>query len=150
MSNATLSTNGGRPKDRNLRSFLRTGAVLTSGLAALAASLAPLAELKDFSSTEEFLQKYYKEMTPADMDRALKRIADEVEKQYQLRPHVRDLKPMDGVEFVYCLNLTRCIGCRKCVHACVQENNQSRSPEIQYIRVLKMPNGALDMEKVDQ
>jgi molybdopterin-containing oxidoreductase family iron-sulfur binding subunit len=54
---------------------------------------------------------------------------------------VRDLKPMNGVEFVYCLNLTRCVGCRKCVHACVAENNQSRSPEIQYIRVLKMPNG---------
>jgi molybdopterin-containing oxidoreductase family iron-sulfur binding subunit len=50
---------------------------------------------------------------------------------------VRDLKPMDGVEFVYCLNLTRCIGCRKCVHACVAENNQSRNPEIQYIRVLE-------------
>ena len=54
---------------------------------------------------------------------------------------------MDGVEFVYCLNLTRCIGCRKCVHACVEENNLSRNPEMQYIRVLKMPHGSLDMEK---
>jgi Fe-S-cluster-containing dehydrogenase component len=79
----------------------------------------------------------------------LERIAREVERQYHLRPHVRDYKPMDGVEFVYCLNLTRCIGCRKCVHACVAENNQSRNPEIQYIRVLKMPHGSLDMEKGD-
>ncbi len=36
--------------------------------------------------------------------------------------------PLDGVEFVYALNLSRCIGCRKCVHACVAENNQSRDP----------------------
>ena len=57
--------------------------------------------------------------------------------------------PQKAVEFVYALNLTRCVGCRKCVHACVAENNQSRSPEIQYIRVLKMPNGTFDMEKGD-
>jgi len=77
----------------------------------------------------------------------LQRIANEVEQQYGIRPHVRDLKPMDGVEFVYALNLTRCIGCRKCVHACVAENNQSRTPEIQYIRVLKMPHGSLDVDQ---
>ena len=118
------------------RSFLRNSAVLASGIAAVAASLAPLRELTDITSMEQFLQKHYKELTPADMEQVLARITRDVEKQYQVRPHVADYKPMDGVEFVYCLNLTRCIGCRKCVHACVAENNQSRSPEIQYIRVL--------------
>ena len=44
------------------RSFLRTSAVLTSGLAALAASLAPLRELDDFPTLERFVQKYYKEL----------------------------------------------------------------------------------------
>ena len=29
------------------------------------------------------------------------------------------------------------------------ENNQSRNPEIQYIRVLKMKNGSFDMEKAE-
>ena len=47
------------------------------------------------------------------------------------------------------LNLSRCIGCRKCVHACVAENNQSRRPEIQYIRVLEMPRGTMDLEQGD-
>ena len=108
------------------RSFLRTSSVLASGIAALAASLAPLRELTDYTSAEQFMQKHYKEMTPKDMEKVLERITREVERQYQVRPHVRDYKPMDGVEFVYCLNLTRCIGCRKCVHACVAENNQSR------------------------
>ena len=50
---------------------------------------------------------------------------------------------MDGVEFVYALNLSRCIGCRKCVHACVAgEQPEPRNPEIQYIRVLEMPRGS--------
>src|SRR3954468_5157807 len=140
----TCSTNG-----MNRRSFLRTSGVLATGIAALAASLAPLRELSDFSSAEEFMQKHYKELSKEDMEKVLARITREVEKQYQVRPHVRDYKPIDGVEFVYCLNLTRCIGCRKCVHACVAENNQSRSPEIQYIRVLKLPHGSLDIEKAD-
>ena len=129
------------------RSFLRTSFVFGTGLAALAAGLSPLRELENFPSLDEFMQKYYKELTPAEMAKVLARIENQVEKQYGIRPHVRDLKPLDGVEFAYCLNLTRCIGCRKCVHACVAENNQSRSPEIQYIRVLQMQNGSMDMEK---
>src|SRR5512142_1913357 len=74
------------------RSFLRTSAVLTTGLAALATSLRPLLELDDYTNVERFMQKYYKEMTPDDMDRVLKRITNEVEKQYGVRPHVRDLR----------------------------------------------------------
>ena len=81
----------------NRRSFLRASAVLTTGLAALAASLKPLMELEDFPTAERFMQKYYKELTPTEMDKVLKRIADETEVQYGKRPHVRDLKPMDGV-----------------------------------------------------
>ena len=57
-----------------------------------------------------------------------------------------DPPPMDGVEFVYGLNISRCIVCRKCVHACVKENNQSRQPEIQYIRVLEMEKGSINVE----
>jgi molybdopterin-containing oxidoreductase family iron-sulfur binding subunit len=131
------------------RSFLRGSAVFASGLAALAASLSPLRELDDLPSVEQFAQKYYKELTPAEMAKVLKRIEDEVQRQYGLRPHVKDLKPQDGVEFVYALNLTRCVGCRKCVHACVAENNQSRTPEVQYIRVLRLPDGSLDLEKAE-
>ncbi|HWW03525.1 MAG TPA: 4Fe-4S dicluster domain-containing protein [Candidatus Acidoferrum sp.] len=149
MADAKYPGAGPAPAETSRRSFLRTSAVLASGIAALATSLAPLRELTDYTSVERFLQKHYKELNPEEMQKVLDRITREVEKQYQVRPHVRDYKPMDGVEYVYCLNLTRCIGCRKCVHACVAENNQSRDPEIQYIRVLKMPHGSLDMEKGD-
>jgi len=68
------------------RSFLRTSAVLASGLAALAASLSPLRELDDQLSLERFVQKYYKELTPDEMAQVLKRIEREVEKEYGIRP----------------------------------------------------------------
>ena len=140
-SNDCSSSNCGCGGGWNRRDFLRTSAVLTSGLAALAASLAPLRELDDFPTMDQFLQKYYRELTPAEKEKVLKRIADEVEKEYGIRPQVKDPQAMDGVQFVYALNLTRCVGCRKCVHACVAENNQSRNPEIQYIRVVRLPHG---------
>ena len=130
------------------RTFLKSVAGL-SGLAAMAAALEPLRHLNDFTSVGEFLQKHYKELTPEEMADTLKRIEAQVESRHGVKANVRDLKPMDGVEFVYALNLTRCIGCRKCVHACVAENNQSRSPAIEYIRVLKMPQGTFDLEKGD-
>jgi molybdopterin-containing oxidoreductase family iron-sulfur binding subunit len=46
--------------------------------------------------------------------------------------------PLPGVHFAYALDISRCVGCRRCVHGCVEENNQSRDPEIQWIRVLEM------------
>jgi Fe-S-cluster-containing dehydrogenase component len=130
------------------RSFLRASTAVATGAAALAAGLAPLRKLDHYTSMDEFLQQHYKRLTPEEMKKILARIEAEVERQYGVRPHVRDLKPMNGVQFVYALNLSRCVGCRKCVYACVGENNQSRNPQIQYIRVLKMPNdGSFDPER---
>ena len=144
-----LKPESNAPPESTRRSFLRTSAVAAGGLAAAMAALKPWLELEsdDLPTVEKFLQKHYKEMDEKEMQKALARISKEIEKRYELRPEIRDITPMDGVEFVYALNLSRCIGCRKCVHACVAENNQSRSPEIQYIRVLEMPRGTTNVEK---
>ena len=138
------------PDDRSTmdrRDFLKRTSAAVAGLGALAAALSPLRHLDSPGSLDEFLQRHYKELTPEDMKLVLERISKQVEREYEVRPHLRDVKPMDGVQFAMALNLTRCVGCRKCVHACVEENNQSRSPEIQYIRVLEMPHGTMDMEQ---
>jgi Fe-S-cluster-containing dehydrogenase component len=133
------------------RSFLRQGAAAAGGLVALGAAVSPLRELigTDTDLFKNFFQKHYKEMSPTEMDAVLARISGEVERRYGVVPTIRDIKPMDGVEFVYALNLSRCNGNRRCVHACVAENNQSRSPEMQYIRVIKMPVGTMDIEQGD-
>lgn len=132
----------------NRRDFLARAGAAAGGLAALAAAMSPLRHLskEDLPSLEEFLQKHYKEMTPEEKERALDRIRQQVKRRYGVDAKVSDPQPMDGVEFVYGLNISRCIGCRRCVHACVLENNLSRSPEIQYIRVLEMDKGSIDVE----
>ena len=72
----------------------------------------------------------------------LKKSITDLERQYEERfarkVEVSDTPAMPGVHFAYALDLSRCIGCRRCVYACVAENNQSREPQLQWIRVLEM------------
>jgi len=133
------------------RSFLRQGVAALAGMSAFVAALSPLKDIDpdDIPTLDGFLQKHYKEMSDQDMSGALQRIQDEVKKRYQADVVVRDVKPSEGVEFVYALNLSRCVGCRRCASACVEENNQSRSMDMSYIRVLEMPMGTIDIEKGD-
>jgi Fe-S-cluster-containing dehydrogenase component len=71
----------------------------------------------------------------------LQRLISDVESHQRERGtavSVSDAGPMPGVQFAYALDISRCVGCRRCVYACVQENNLSRDPQIQWIRVLAM------------
>ncbi|MCC6154074.1 MAG: 4Fe-4S dicluster domain-containing protein [Candidatus Hydrogenedentes bacterium] len=131
------------------RSFLKAGVGTMAALAALAGVAAPLRSLKSGVSMDAFLQQHYKRLTPDLLDQILRRIENEIARDYGAKVTVRDIQPMDGVQYGYALNLTRCNGNRKCVEACVKENNQTRDPEMQYIRVLEMPAGSLDVEKSD-
>jgi len=58
--------------------------------------------------------------------------------QYRKEVKVSDTPPIPGVVFAFALDLSRCIGCRRCVYGCVAENNQSRDPQVHWIRVLEM------------
>jgi molybdopterin-containing oxidoreductase family iron-sulfur binding subunit len=72
----------------------------------------------------------------------LRRQIEDLERKYSARygktVTVSDAGPLPGVEFAYALDISRCIGCRRCVYACVDENNQSRDPQVQWIRVMQM------------
>jgi Fe-S-cluster-containing dehydrogenase component len=65
-------------------------------------------------------------------------LENEINSTYGVAATDRDPQPLNGVVYGYALNIGRCIGCRKCVYACMKENNLSRDPQAQYIRVLKM------------
>lgn len=135
----------------NRRTFLKGTAAAMVGMAGLVAALKPLLALERGEITiDDLLQKHYRQLTPEDLQRIMKSIEAKCHKEYGVRPTIRDLKPLDGVEFGYALNLTRCIGCRKCAHACLAENNQSRDDandiEMSYIRVLEMKKGSINLE----
>lgn len=129
------------------RSFLKAGVGTMAAFAALAGVLEPLRSLEGGINLDEFLQNHYKRLSPDMMAEILRRIEKEIGAEYGAKVTVNDPKPIEGVEFAYALNLSRCNGSRKCVTACMNENNQSRDPEMQYIRVVEMESGSFDLEK---
>jgi Fe-S-cluster-containing dehydrogenase component len=78
------------------------------------------------------------EMPPARVKQALRDLERQYAERYGTQLTVSDAPALPGVEFAYALDISRCIGCRRCVYACVEENNQSRDPQVHWIRVLSM------------
>ena len=119
----------------------------TLGASAFAYAMAPLRAWSRDLSVDQFLQKHYKELSRPELERVLRRIERETREQYGASVHVRDPRPIPGVEFGYALNLSVCIGCRKCAEACLVENNHDRRTSNSYIRVLEMDQGSFDLER---
>jgi molybdopterin-containing oxidoreductase family iron-sulfur binding subunit len=78
------------------------------------------------------------EMPKERLHEALRELERQYSETYGTTVTVADTPPIPGVQFAYALDISRCIGCRRCVYACVEENNQSRDPQIHWIRVYAM------------
>lgn len=87
---------------------------------------------------EAFFQKRFKELTPDEVKQVLARLEKQHSQEFGRPVSVGVDPPLAGVLYGYGLDLSRCIGCRRCVYACVDENNQSRDPKVQWITVLSM------------
>jgi len=87
---------------------------------------------------QAFFQKNFREIPKEELRKVLERLGEEYSAQYGQPVSVKATPPKEGVSFAYCLDLSRCIGCRRCVYACVKENNQSRTPQVHWITVLEM------------
>jgi len=115
----------------------RRSMLIGSGLAAMSAVSATAAGAsKGF--LERMLSTRFVELSPERQQTILEQLERDYSQRFERPVSVRDTPPIDGVEFGYGLDLSRCVGCRRCVYACVHENNQSREPQIHWIRVLRM------------
>jgi Fe-S-cluster-containing dehydrogenase component len=128
------------------RTAVKAGAA-TLGLALLAKSIQPVFQWTAGMSAEEFLQKHYKELAPAEKAAVFKRLEEEAKAEYGRDVKIRDPQARPGVKYAYALNLSICIGCRKCAEACHKENNHDRATNNSYIRVYEMEKGGIDFSK---
>jgi molybdopterin-containing oxidoreductase family iron-sulfur binding subunit len=79
-----------------------------------------------------------REVSPQRLRELVKKLEQDYAAEYGTAVTVSDAPPLPGVVFAYALDISRCIGCRRCVYACVEENNLSRDPQVHWIRVLSM------------
>ncbi|HHN74470.1 MAG TPA: 4Fe-4S dicluster domain-containing protein [Acidobacteria bacterium] len=122
--------------DRNSPTSRR--AFLTAaGLTGMAAISAAVAGSKP-GFVESLLARRFVELTPEQVQRRLDEVRRECEERFGREVNVKSTKALEGVVFGYGLDLSRCVGCRRCVYACAKENNNSRHPQVHWIRVLQM------------
>jgi len=122
----------------------------TLGAGAFAYATRPLQEWSENLSADEFVQQHFRELKGADLEKVLARIESGAREKYGREDiEVAADPPIEGVEFGYALNLSVCIGCRKCADACHEENNHDRASNNSYIRVLEMQQGSLDLENAN-
>jgi len=111
------------------------------GAVAGAASLAIPFGTADAGIWESFFQRHFREMSDEEKQDVITRMEREYRERFGVDFTIGANKPIPGVKFGYGLDLSRCIGCRRCVYACVDENNQSREPQIHWISVLQFKKG---------
>jgi molybdopterin-containing oxidoreductase family iron-sulfur binding subunit len=123
---------------------------VVAGLFALAAAAITTGCSADKLAYDDFVQKHFKDLTGDEMKSVLARMEKNYSEQYGKSVKVSATPPIPGVLFGYALDLSRCIGCRRCVYGCVEENNQSRDPQTHWITVLEMDKETgVDLQHAD-
>ncbi|MDH3626660.1 MAG: 4Fe-4S dicluster domain-containing protein [Acidobacteriota bacterium] len=113
------------------RTFLAGG---TTAMAAIAAGVTGASS----GFIQDLLHRNFKEISPDRLQRIVREMEDDYTAKYGKQVTVSTAGALPGVLYGYGLDLSRCVGCRRCVYGCVNENNQSRDPQVHWIRVLKM------------
>ena len=102
------------------RQMLRSSGMLSlSSLLGTGALMAPAGDAKAATEWAEHFQKNYRLMTPEEKAEARLRLEKRYSGEYGKQVSVDITGPQPGVLMGYALNVRKCIGCRRCVKACV-------------------------------
>ena len=136
---------------RNALKSLTAGLIAGAGLINTSCSVLGSDSKKESANQEweEFFKGNYKLMTDKERDATVSRLENLYEKRTGKHINVSSKKAIDNVLYGYAFNISKCQGYMDCVKACVEENNQDRSTEMQYIRIHEHENGSMDFDKAD-
>ena len=136
---------------RNAFKKMTTGLLVGAGLAQTACSVTAGDKDREKSQLnwDEYFKKNYRVMTQDEKQHTVTRL----ERLYELRTgntiNVGTEKAVEGALFGYAFNISKCRGYMDCVNACIEENNQDRSTQMQYIRIHEHKKGQINFEHAD-
>jgi Fe-S-cluster-containing dehydrogenase component len=90
---------------------------------------------------EEQFKGNYKLMTDDEKKGTIERLMRSYELRTDKRINMTAENAAEDVLFGYAFNISKCQGYMNCISACVEENNQDRNSEMQYIRIHEMKDG---------
>jgi Fe-S-cluster-containing dehydrogenase component len=90
---------------------------------------------------EEQFKGNYKLMTDKEKQGTINRLMRSYELSTGKNISMTAENAEEDVLFGYAFNISKCQGYMDCVSACVEENNQDRNSEMQYIRIHEMKDG---------
>ena len=98
---------------------------------------------------DEYFKGNYQLMTAEEKKATVARL----EKMYALnnggKINISDKGAAKDVLYGYAFNISKCQGYMDCVNACVEENNQDRDSQMQYIRIHEFKKGQMNFEMAD-
>lgn len=132
---------------RNLTMGLMTGAGFVNSSCSVTAS--DTKKEKSELNWEEYFKGNYKVMSRKERQQTVKRLERLYEIENGRKIKVSDKGAVEDVLYGYAFNISKCQGYMDCVNACVKENNQDRSSQMQYIRIHEHKNGEMNFELAD-
>jgi Fe-S-cluster-containing dehydrogenase component len=122
---------------------ITAGLAIGAGAVSTACSVVSGDESKEKSAIEweEYFKGNYKLMTNEEKDKTVDRLTRSYELRTGKNLNMSSKDAEEDVLFGYAFNISKCQGYMDCVNACVEENNQDRSSEMQYIRIHEMEDG---------
>jgi Fe-S-cluster-containing dehydrogenase component len=142
-----------KPLDRRsalglLAGGLAVGAQALSSCAPLSADTGEEQEVKRLA-WQEYIKGNYRFMTEEERAETIARLERLAELRLGEEVTIQSTGPQAGVMFGYAFNISKCKGFRRCVEACINENNLDRNADTQYIRIFEMEDGVIDLNEAD-
>ncbi len=94
---------------------------------------------------DEYFKRNYRQMTETEKAATVDRLEKKTKEVKGKEVNISSQDARPGTLFGYAFNLSRCNGSRKCIEACRKENNADRSTNMEYIRLLQMDKGKIDL-----
>jgi Fe-S-cluster-containing dehydrogenase component len=98
---------------------------------------------------QEYIKGNYRFMTEEERAETIARLERLAELRRGEDVTIQSTGAQPGVVFGYAFNISKCKGFRRCVEACINENNLDRSADTQYIRIFEMEDGVIDLDQAD-